>query len=172
MTVSEHLNRGGVMISITQLRVPGPGLVRRPHQRRYLGVAAVTAVLLGTLGTATAMADPTASVGVPAPGAAASETISGVEAGCAYTFKWDTDGGRPGGWTEVEWTNNPCGLKIQDRTYCESNITLGDTQYVYSGVVTRTGLWDRATCGITWTPAGGQDRHTAASGSWGSWTSY
>jgi hypothetical protein len=160
------------MISITHPRVPTPSLLRRPHPRRYLGAVAATAVLLGPLGSVNAMADPTGQASSPAPGATVDGTTSGTEAGCAWTYKWHTDGTISGGYTEVKWTYNPCGLRIEDRTYCGSEISPGETQWNYSGIVKRTGLWDRATCGSTWVSSKGEERHTGADGSWGSWHEY
>jgi len=150
-----------------------PGLSRRPQPRRYLGAAAAAVVLLGTLGSATAMADPTTKPAMAqAPGAAVDGTTSGTEASCAWTYKWHTDGIVAGGSTEVEWTSNPCGLRIEDRTFCGSELSPGDTQWNYSGIVKRTGLWDRATCGSTWISSKGEERHTNADGSWSSWHQY
>lgn len=48
----------------------------------------------------------------------------------------------PGGYPRDRWTTDPCGFRIEDRSWCESLIR-------YSGIVKRTYLRDKASRGIT-----------------------
>jgi len=47
----------------------------------------------------------------------------------------------------VEWTNNPCGFSIQERSWCAHNDLIGG-YWSTSGVVVRTGLWDASSCDL------------------------
>jgi hypothetical protein len=155
------------MISVT----PPGAKKRRPQPRTYLGAIVASAVLMGTLGSVNAMASPTRPASAPALGAAAYGTASGIVAACPSAYK-SHHLKESAGYTEVKWTNNPCHLKIEDRTWCESLLSPGDAKWVYSGIVKKTGVWAKARCAIFWTPARGEERHTGASGSWGTWHSY
>lgn len=74
-----------------------------------------------------------------------------------------------GGYSEVEWTSNPCGFQIQDRSYCNSP---AGAYWTYSGIVKSTYLWDRATCKGSDFIIHGQEHFRAVDGSWSSWKNY
>jgi hypothetical protein len=98
-------------------------------------------------------------------------TIPGTDTACTSYWNWYVSWPPTGGYSEVEWTSNPCGFRIEDRSRCESVIEGGNAHYNYSGIVKSTYLWDKAGCGtsemITWA----QERFESGSG-WSSWNRY
>jgi len=94
-------------------------------------------------------------------------TIPGTNTLCAYHYRWHVD--TPvifGGDSEVEWTNNPCGFSIQERSWC-ANVGVGGS-WSTSGVVVRLNLWDKSSCGGATTINRGEVRFDFGNG----WTTY
>jgi hypothetical protein len=72
--------------------------------------------------------------------------IPGTNTLCRYHYKWHVDTSVfGGGVSKVEWTNNPCGFSIQERSWCEHSDLIGGS-WSTSGVVVRTDLWDASSC--------------------------
>jgi len=69
---------------------------------------------------------------------------------CTSHWAWKVRTGLTGDeWSEVWWTSNPCGFKIEDRSTCQG--THGQ-YYTYSGRVKGINIKDRASC-TSWTDA-------------------
>lgn len=106
------------------------------------------------------------------PASAATTTGGGTGSGtattCTWTYNWHYSHPVVGGYTEVEWAKNPCGLKIEDKTICRP-VGGGVNVTAYSGIVKAVGLWDKAGCGLTQVTLSGWERHTNADGSWTAW---
>jgi hypothetical protein len=98
-------------------------------------------------------------------------TIPGTSVLCTSYWRWHVSYPPTGGYSEVEWTSNPCGFRIEDRSYCESAIHPGNEHWNYSGIVKSTYLWDKAGCGITEVISGAQERFENGS-SWSGWNQY
>ena len=113
------------------------------------------------------------SVAGISPASAATTTGDGTSSGtattCAWAYNWHYSHPLLGGYTEVEWTKNPCGLKIEDKTMCQP-VTPGSVQVAsYSGIVKAINLWDKASCGGAEVTESGWERHTNAAGNWTAW---
>jgi hypothetical protein len=72
-------------------------------------------------------------------------TMPGTNLPCTAFFRWQVHqaSATSDAFSQVEWTANACGFRIQDRSLCDKAGTL---TWVTSGEVVRTFLWDRATC--------------------------
>lgn len=148
---------------------------------RYLASTAALALgAAGLLVPATASAatiTPGGAVAVtPAPTSASGSgavtgTIPGTSVLCTSHWNWHVSHPATGGYSEVEWTSNPCGFRIEDRNWCVSVIPPDLGHYNYSGIVKRTYLWDKAGCGVTEVITGAQQRYESGS-SWHSWKQY
>lgn len=184
------------MLTIGRRRAAMPTSGRRLHRHRYVGAVAVTAALLGALGsasTAMAAAPPgpksasgPGSTSASGPGLAITETITktgtgfaitgtvtgavpGTDAACTSNWNWQIDDPTFYGWSEVEWTSNPCGYQIQDESWCLE----GTGGHFLSGIVTSTYLWDRANCNLEYSPLWeAQQRFRSPGGSWSAWRTY
>src|ERR1700733_10540414 len=139
------------------------------------GIAAAgsPAAMAGTLQSHT---QPEAVSATPAPTSGdGSGTVTGTMPGssalCTSYWSWHVSYPPTGGYSEVEWTSNPCGFKIEDRSYCESAIHPSNEHWNYSGIVKSTYLWDQAGCGVTEVISSAQERFESGSG-WSSWKQY
>jgi hypothetical protein len=95
-------------------------------------------------------------------------TITGTVQAAACTSHWNwrvSDAGN--GYTQVEWTSNPCGFVIQDGTYC-----LGGSAFYKSGLVTRTGLWDTAYCTFLYPVENAGEMRFRNGSTWSAWKLY
>jgi hypothetical protein len=119
--------------------------------RVLLGVLAAGVLTAGTmLSPVAAFASPSgqsktvAPLDASSPGdLSATGTMPGTNLLCTSHYRWQVVTSLGGtNYSQVEWTSNPCGAKIQERSECQ----LGITQWVTSGQVLRTYLWDRSTC--------------------------
>jgi hypothetical protein len=166
------------MLTIGRRRVATPTLGRRRHRHRYVGAVAVIAALLGALGSASnamAAAQPgpksasgPGSTSASGPGTVTG-TVPGTNAACTSHWNWQIDDPTFYGWSEVEWTSNPCGYQIQDKSWCLA----GTGGYFVSGIVTSTYLWDRANCNLEYSPLWeAQQRFRSPGGSWSAWKTY
>jgi hypothetical protein len=144
------------------------------------GIAALALAAAGLLVPAAASAATTtpgsAAAATSAPASASGSgtvtgTIPGTLALCTSYWSWHVSYPPSGGYSEVEWTSNPCGFKIEDRSWCESLIQPGSEHWNYSGIVKRTYLWDQAGCGITEEISWAQERFYDGS-SWSGWNQY
>jgi hypothetical protein len=86
---------------------------------------------------ARAWSQPTASSG------AVTVKMPGTD--CTSDWKWQANNYlQNGGYTQVEWTSNPCGYSIQERTWC--NEGSGSGYWRTSGIVSGTNIWDKSSC--------------------------
>jgi hypothetical protein len=88
---------------------------------------------------AKASARPTASSG------AVTAKMPGT--GILCTSDWTGQGNnylQNGGYTQVEWTSNPCGFSIQERTWC--NFGGGSGNWQTSGIVFGDNIWAKTSC--------------------------
>jgi hypothetical protein len=69
-----------------------------------------TAIAVG--GSLLLTAVPAHATEIASPAATGDGGSSGTTTSCAWTYKWHYDRPLVGGYTEVEWTKNPCGLKL------------------------------------------------------------
>ena len=69
-----------------------------------------------------------------------------VGTNCTSTWVYQVQAGLSGGnaYSQVKWTSNPCGFVIEDRSICEG--IYQNIYNTYSGRVSGTGIWDRASC--------------------------
>ena len=134
--------------------------VRRSRIAALLGVTTL-ATAFSVVGISSASASPTVGDGAS----------SGAATTCTWTYNWHYSHPLVGGYTEVEWAKNPCGLKIEDKTVCQP-VTGGVSITQYSGIVKAIGLWDKAPCGDTQVTESGWERHTNSDGSWSAWHEY
>jgi hypothetical protein len=143
--------------------------------RRFSLLAIVAAI--GLLGGMSSVMTPAAGAAVMSPTAVTSGsgtvtgTIPGTSVLCTSYWRWHVSYPPTGGYSEVEWTSNPCGFRIEDRSYCESAIHPGNEHWNYSGIVKSTYLWDKAGCGITEVISRAQERFENGS-SWSGWNQY
>jgi hypothetical protein len=80
-----------------------------------------------------------------APSGAVTVKMPGADILC--TSDWKGNGNNylhNGGYTQVEWTSNPCGFSIQERSWC--NEGGGSGYWSPSGIVFGTDVWDQSTC--------------------------
>jgi len=159
------------MVPITNPTMAKLSLALRRHLYRSVGtVAAAAALFVAALAiipaNARAATSPTSSAS-PSAGSATETTA----ASCSWNFNWYVSWPPTGGYSKVEWTSNPCGYLIQDRSYCESAIQSGSANWSYSGKVKSTYLWDQADCGISQVITTAQERIYNGS-SWSSWHTY
>jgi hypothetical protein len=110
------------------------------------------------------------STNASGPGFTITGTVPGTERACTSNWNWKVEwAGVGSGWSEVEWTSNSCGFQIQDRSWCLA----GTSAHVDSGIVTRTYLWDRASCNVLFPGlASAQQRYRSPGGSWSAWKTY
>jgi hypothetical protein len=144
--------------------------------RGRLGIVAAGVVMAVTMLTpASAVAAPVAGSASPAPTDSSGEgdvtdTMAGTNTLC--TSHWKGQGARDpftlGGYSEVEWTSNPCGFSIQERSWCAKTMVAGG-DWSTSGVVVRTNLWDKSSCArLTHAITRGEWRFLSGSG----WSTY
>lgn len=105
------------------------------------------------------LAVPASAIGATAAHAG-TRAITGTAAGvspltgqtCVSHWKWKVFYGLSRGtdYSEVEWTSNPCGYIIEDRSTCQD--IWNHSYYTYSGRVRGTYIWDAAHC-KAWTDA-------------------
>jgi hypothetical protein len=93
-------------------------------------------------------------------------TIPGTDTECTSHYEWEADADLDiGGWSQVEWTSNPCGYSIQERSWCSGPVSYWST----SGVVVSTYLWDKSGCSAPlYTIERGEVRFNYGSG----WTTF
>jgi len=114
------------------------------HRYRYVGMVAVIVALLGGLSSASnAIAATPGSVSVSDDGFDITGTLPGTNITCTSHLKGVVDTTLYN-WSKVEWTSNPCGYQIQDRSWCLE----GSGAHFDSGIVSRTNLWDQANCNL------------------------
>jgi hypothetical protein len=145
---------------------------------RLAVIAAAAASIAGAIvlpGTALAATTHPATVVASAPGPATvsgslSGTIPGTSTACTSHWNWHVSQSLSGGYSEVEWTSNPCGYQIQDRSWCTDGVVGG--YWATSGTVTGTDVWDRANCEAI-APINRAEEHFRSPGaSWPAFTSY
>jgi hypothetical protein len=114
--------------------------------RGWLGIVAAGVV------TVAAVLVPAPAFAAPAAGspssvlAGSSGTVTGRMPGTKIlcTSYWTGAGDNNAGYTEVEWTSNPCGYAIQERTWC---IYMGGSGlWENSGIVFGDNIWDKSSC--------------------------
>ena len=149
--------------------------------RAFRNIAAVAAMTIPLAGIVPLAAGPAAAraqtdtssapgstaavvAGTPAPATTIDGTVSGTDGDCAWSYKWRVDSGS-GGDSEVEWTNNPCGLKIEERSWC-ADVGSDAGAWETSGIVKSTYVWDQSICGLAEVITGAQEHHTQSDGSW------
>lgn len=178
--------RAAAMFIIGRRRAATPIIGRRRHRHLYLGAVAVVAALLGAFGSAanamaavpglkSASGPGSVSASRPGPtsrsgaGFAITGTVPGTDTACTSNWKWKVDTTLYN-WSEVEWTSNPCGYQIQDRSWCLE----GYGAYYDSGIVKSTYLWDKATCQGQFSYAiwEADQRFRLPGGSWSAWKTY
>lgn len=150
------------------------------NRLRYLAsIAALALAAAGLLVPAAASAATitpgSAAAATPTPASADASgtvtgTILGTSAACTSHWAWHVSWPPTGGYSEVEWTSNPCGFRIQDRSRCEPPVT-GGAHYNTSGIVRGTHIWAKAGCGITETISWAQKRIEKGT-IWSGWTRY
>lgn len=166
------------MFTIGRRRAATHSLAGRRHRHLYVGAVAVIGALLGALGsTASAMAAAPAPKTASAPrltsvsgtGFSITGTVPGTDIACTSNWKWQVDTTLYN-WSQVEWTSNPCGFQIQDRSWCLE----GTGAYWDSGIVKSTYLWDKASCQgqYVYTLWEADQRFRAVGGSWSAWKAY
>lgn len=153
---------------------------RYQRRYRYVGAVAVTAALLGAVGSApNAMAAATGSkstsgpglTSTSGPGFAITGTVSGTNILCTSNWNWKVYSNIIYGYddySEVEWTSNPCGFTIQDRSGC----FYGTGAYYYSGKVKGTYIWDKASCTFSYPDIWVAQQRFYNGSSWSSWKTY
>jgi hypothetical protein len=143
-----------------------------------LGIVAVGVLTAGTmLSPAAASAAGSARSATVTPSDASSSsdipdtaTIPGSNLRCTAYFRWQVHQvGIGDAYSQVEWTSNGCGYKIQGRSLCKNSA--GTLAWATSGEVVRTFLWDRATCANGYEIVEAQVRFNDGSG-WGSYVTY
>lgn len=166
------------MLTIGRRRAATHSLGQRRHRHLYVGALAVIAALLGALGsTATALAAAPGPKSALVPGLttasgsgfAITGTLPGTDTACTSNWKWQVNTTFYN-WSQVEWTSNPCGYEIQDRSWCYEGLGA----YWDSGIVKSTYLWDRASCQGQYVDTiwEADQRFRSPGGSWSAWKAY
>jgi hypothetical protein len=118
--------------------------------RGRLGIVAAGVIMaVSILTPASALAAPVAPTSADSSVADLDVTgaVPGASTDCTYSWEWQADAeGGIGGYSEVEWTSNPCGFSIQERSWCDDILNPNDSGWATSGVVIRTDLWDKSSC--------------------------
>jgi hypothetical protein len=71
-------------------------------------------------------------------------------------------------YSQVEWTSNPCGARIQERSRCDTQLV---DSWVTSGEVRATNLWDRSNCSSV-SSIGQAQVHFNFGGGWSSYQKF
>jgi hypothetical protein len=109
-----------ILVPASALAAPAAGSPSSPHAAR---VSALSAASSGS-----------GAVKIPGTGIL-----------CTSHWKWQANNYlQNGGYTEVEWTSNPCGFSIQERSWC--NEGGGSGYWSTSGIVFGTNIWDKSSC--------------------------
>jgi hypothetical protein len=97
-------------------------------------------------------------------------TVPGTNRACTSHWSWYVQSlEAPVSYSQVEWTSNPCGFQIQDRSLCLPGV---DAAF-YSGIVTGTYIWDRASCTLVFPGIDhAAQRYRCPGGSWSAWDTY
>lgn len=133
-----------------------------------LGILAAGAFLAQTV-----VAAPSA-VAAPSPSTLSADivvtaTMSGTNTACTSHWRWQAANAANGNYSEVEWTSNPCGFSIQERSWCVDAFSgSGAGGWATSGVVLRTGLWDKTSCSSAEDITRGEWRFESSGG----WSTY
>jgi hypothetical protein len=120
--------------------------------RGRLGIVAAGVITVATILT------PTSAIAAPAAGSASrattdsspadiavTGTMPGTDTQCTSDYQWQANGYEGfGGYSQVEWTSNPCSFSIQERSWC--SVLNGVSGWETSGVVVSTDLWDKTSC--------------------------
>jgi hypothetical protein len=112
-----------------------------------------------------------AASSVSGPEFAITGSIAGTSTKCTSHWKWKTFHNPVFGsddYSKVEWTSNPCGFAIQDRSWCFS----GTDQFYVSGVVKRTNLWDQASCNFQFPDIYWAQQRFRTGSTWSAWKTY
>jgi len=88
---------------------------------------------------------PKASAQPAASSGAVTARMPGTKILCTSYWAWQANNYlQNGGYTQVEWTNNPCGYTIQERTWCNAGGGSGGWQT--SGIVLHNNIWAKTSC--------------------------
>ena len=128
----------------------------------------VVGVLVGGGGSAGAASAATTTEG---PEFAITGTIAGTSTTCTSHWKWVVFHNLIYGsddYSKVEWTSNPCGFAIQDRSWC----FYSTGAHFDSGIVTRTNLWDQASCEFRYPDIYWAQQRFRNGSTWSAWRTY